>query len=372
MTAPEPFEIYLVATPGLEGPLCAEVRALGYKRAKTVEGGVSLNGTWEDVWRLNLEVRGATRVLARVAKFHASHLAQLDKLAHQVAWEQFLRGDVPVSVDASCRKSKIYHAGAAAERVGKAISNRIGASLSDDAALRVMVRIEKDEVTISLDSSGASLHKRGFKAEVNRAPMRETMAALFLRQCGYTGDEPLLDPMCGSGTFVIEAAEIALGLKPGRGRDFAFELLPGFDGGAFNSLKSTASIAAVQEVHCFGSDRDPGAVRMAKDNATRAGVADVTRFIETDIDNLQPPTDEKGLVIINPPYGARIGSKAPLLALYRTIGRVLCARFAGWRVGLVTADADLARATGLPFEKPVPPVLHGGMRIALYRTANLG
>src|SRR5690606_17220919 len=167
-------------------------------------------------------------ILARIASFRAMHLAQLDKRARKLDWPAFLRADVPVQVEASCKRSRIYHAGAAAQRVAKAIAETIGAPIAEDAALRVVVRIEDDLVTISLDTTGESLHKRGFKEAVSKAPMRETMAAMFLRQCGYTGAEPVLDPMCGSGTFPIEAAEIALGLLPGRARAFAFEHLPGF------------------------------------------------------------------------------------------------------------------------------------------------
>src|SRR5690606_19931913 len=233
-----PFEIYLVATPGLEAPLAEEAREAGFTEAQVTDGGVSFMGTWPDVWRANLVLRGPTRILARMASFRAMHLAQLDKRATKIEWASFLRPDVPVQVEASCKRSRIYHAGAAAQRVANAIAKTLGAPITEDAELRVMVRIEDDLVTISLDTTGASLHKRGFKEAVNKAPMRETMAALFLRQCGFTGTEPVLDPMCGSGTFAIEAAEIAVGLHPGRERSFAFEHLPSFDPKAWASMRT--------------------------------------------------------------------------------------------------------------------------------------
>jgi putative N6-adenine-specific DNA methylase len=233
----------------------------------------------------------------------------------------------------------------------------------------VMVRIEDDLVTISIDTTGESLHKRGHKEAVARAPMRETMASLFLRQCGYTGDEPVLDPMCGSGTFVIEAAEIAAGLKPGRTRSFAFEQLKSFDPKAWTALKPAPARAV--GVRFYGSDRDPGAIRMAGENAERAGVSGMVEFTERPVEELVRPDGPPGLVIVNPPYGARIGHKGPLLQLHRKMGDALKAGFAGWRVGIITADAELAKATGLRFEKPGAPVLHGGIRVTLWQTGPL-
>jgi putative N6-adenine-specific DNA methylase len=366
MTDPLPFDIFFVSTPGLEAVLCEEARGAGFTNARLVAGGVVVTGTWPDVWRANLVLRGATRVLARVASFRALHLAQLDKRARKLAWSAILKPDVPVRIEASCTRSRIYHAGAAAERVARAISEELGAPVADDADLRVLVRIEDDMATISLDTSGESLHKRGFKQAVAKAPMRETMAALFLRQLGYSGAEPVLDPMCGAGTFVIEAAEIAAGLKPGRERHFAFERLPGFDPDAFAALRS-AGAQVDPGARFFGSDRDPGAIRMAEENAARAGVGAFTRFACHDLAELVPPGSGPGLVIVNPPYGARLGNKAPLASLYRTLGSRLKSGFSGWRVGIVTTDKNLVRATGLGLEPAGPPVLHGGLRVMLWR-----
>ena len=360
------FPIFLVSTPGLEAPLCAEALEQGFAGAAIVDGGVGFTGTWADVWRANLVLRGPTRILARFGEFRAMHLAQLDKRSRKIAWGEFLRTGVPLRVEASCKTSRIYHAGAAAQRVATAIREEFGALITEDAALRVMVRIEDDLVTLSIDTSGESLHKRGFKEAVNKAPMRETMAAMFLRQCGFDGTQTILDPMCGSGTFVIEAAEIALGLLPGRERTFAFEGLPSFDQRAFDAIRKPAP-ATIVDTKFFGSDRDPGAIRMATENAARAGVSTVTQFEEKSIEDLTPPPGPPGLVILNPPYGTRIGDKAPLVTLHRTLGTVLKTRFKGWRVGIITADKNLANATGLKFEPALPPVLHGGIRVGLYR-----
>lgn len=369
MTADGEFEIFLVAVPGLEGPLCAEARARGF-RAKTVPGGVSVKGGWPEVWRANLEIRGASRVLARIGSFRVHHLSELDRRARQVPWGKVLKSHVPFRVEASCSSSRIYHSGAAAERVERAIREELGAPASPDAEVVVKARIESNVCTLAVDTSGEPLHKRGLKEAVAKAPMRETMAALFLRQCGYDGREPVLDPMCGSGTFVIEAAEIAAGLKPGRSRSFAFEQLATFDAGVWQEMRGPG-IATAPLVRFFGRDRDPGAIRMSRANAERAGVSAWTDFEEGEIADLMPPEGPPGLVIVNPPYGTRIGETAHLRGLYRTLGETLGRRFSGWRVGLITSDAVLAQATGLPFSLPADPVLHGGLRITLYRTGAL-
>lgn len=365
------FEIFLVATPGLEAPLCAEAREKGFADARVAPGGVALRGGWAEVWRANLELRGASRVLARIAAFRAMHLAQLDKRARRVPWPEFLRPDVAVRVEASAAKnSRIYHGGAAAERIARAIREELGAEVRDDAEIAVKARIDDDLCTLSIDTSGEPLHKRGHKEAVNKAPMRETLAAMFLKLCGYDGREPVLDPMCGSGTFAIEAAEIAAGLKPGRSRGFAFEHLAGFDPAAWAALKD-APPPAPPALRFFGSDRDDGAVAMSRANAARAEVGDLCDFARHAISDLPRPDGPAGLVIVNPPYGGRIGDKDELAPLYHALGETLRARFSGWRVGIVTDAQRLAKATGLPFKPPSPPVLHGGIRVNLYATEPL-
>ncbi|MCZ0960203.1 THUMP domain-containing class I SAM-dependent RNA methyltransferase [Paracoccus benzoatiresistens] len=362
------FEIFLVATPGLETPLAAEAAALGWQPA-VQPGGVTITGGWPDVWRANLWLRGATRVLARVGSFRALHLAQLDKRARKFPWATVLRRDVPVRVETTCKASRIYHAGAATQRIERAIAEELGAPLAPDAALVVKVRIEDDLVTISLDTTGESLHKRGHKEAVAKAPMRETMAAMFLREMGFDGSQPVLDPMCGSGTFVIEAAEIATGLAPGRSRSFGFQQLASFDATAWEAMRAFAAPPATP-AQFFGSDRDAGAIRMSQQNAERSGVAALTRFDCRAIGDLQRPDCPPGIIIVNPPYGARIGNKGPLFGLHAAMGQVFRERFAGWRVGIVTSEGALAKATQLPVESG-PIVAHGGLKVRLWRTGPL-
>ncbi|HWA50676.1 MAG TPA: class I SAM-dependent RNA methyltransferase [Dongiaceae bacterium] len=373
MTAENDFEIFLVTAPGLESALCAEAQAKGFQAPKPVMGGVTVQGGWPEVWRANLELRGASRVLARIAEFRALHLAQLDKRAHKVAWGEILRRDVPFRVEASTKQSRIYHQGAAAQRIRDAIRDQLGAPVSPEAELCIKARIEDDLCTISIDTSGELLHRRGHKEAVAKAPMRENLAALLLRQCGYDGKEPVVDPMCGSGTFVIEAAEIAAGLKPGRSRHFAFEQLANFDAAAWLRLRGAGGKAdrKATALRFHGSDHDAGAIRMSRANAERAGVAELTEFQQRGLEEVTAPDGPPGLVIVNPPYGARIGSKKHLYALYRMLGETLRARFRGWRVGIVTNDGSLAEATGLPFAPPGGPISHGGIRVTLFQTGPL-
>lgn len=359
------FEIFLVAPPGLEPMLADEARAAGFADPQPTEGGVVIRGGWPEVWRANLCLRGAGRVLVRIGEFRAMHLAQLDKRARKFPWADVLRPDTALRVEVASHRSKIYHERAAAERIGRAISEGLGVKIAADAPVTLKVRIDDDLVVMSIDSSGESLHKRGHKLAMGKAPMRETLAALFLRQMGFDGTQTLVDPMCGSGTFVLEAAEIAAGLWPGRDRDFAFQHLAGFDAAAFATMKAGARTQA-PTVRFHGSDRDAGAVRMARDNADRAGVDDWVTFTQMAFCDLEPPEGPPGIVIINPPYGTRIGERKPLFGLYGALGEVLRARFAGWHLGMITSDGGLAKATALALHTG-PAVPHGGLRVRLYR-----
>lgn len=361
------FEIFLATAPGLESALYDEVRGKGFKRVKAIKGGVTIQGGWPEVWRANLWVRGASRVLARISSFKALHLAQLVECARNVPWDDILNPEHAFRVEVSCSKSRIYHSGAAAERIERAISDTLKTSPLSDAKITVMARIDHDICTLSVDTSGELLHKRGYKTAVSKAPMRENMAALFLQQCGYQGTEPVFDPMCGSGTFIIEAAEIAARLNPGRSRHFAFENLVTFDPQAWEDMCNVRRQAETG-ISFYGSDRDDGAVKMSAKNAARAGVDKLTEFKQQTISDMTPPTSTPGLVIINPPYGGRIGNKHQLIPLYQTLGRVLRTHFAGWRVGIITTDRSLAQATALPFFPESESVQHGGLRVSLFHT----
>ena len=368
------FEIFLGTQPGLETLLLEEVIERGFKRAKTVGGGVTVMGTWEDVWRANLTLRGASKVLARIGEFRAFHLAQLDKRARKFPWGETLMPGHAVKVEVvTNRKSKIYHAGAAIERIERAISEEFGATIAtsmEEADIIIKTRIDDNNVRFSVDTSGVGLHKRGYKQAMGKAPLRETMAALALRGCGYAGHEPVLDPMCGSGTFLIEAAEVSKNLMAGRSRSFAFERLASYDAAAVQNIKDNWKPRR-SEQHFYGSDRNVNVIGFSKANAERAGVLDMCSFKPLPLSKIERPDGPTGLVMVNPPYGARIGKKKDLFALYTAFGDVMRDRFSGWRVGMITSDSKLAEATKLPWLPTDAPIAHGGLKVKLFKTREL-
>jgi len=367
MKSEKDLEILLVTAPGLEELLRLEAAEKGFRKPKVIFGGVTIKGDWAAVWRANLDIRGASKVLVRIGSFKAVRLPQLEFQLRSFPWGETLRPDVPVRVDAACKESRIYHSGAVIERIETALKERLGIEVSREAEVCIKARIDKDLCTISIDTSGEMLHKRGHKEAINKAPMRENLAALMLRQCGYKGKEPVLDPMCGSGTFVIEAAEIAAALYPGRSRHFAFEHLKTFDDEPWQALRNRVNTKVTTQKF-YGSDRDPGAIRMSLANAARAGVAEKTEFQNLPIAEITPPEGPPGLVIVNPPYGERIGNIKELNALYSSLGQRLKDKFSGWRVGLVTSMDPLAKKTGLPFVQESEPIHHGGLRVKVYST----
>jgi len=374
MSETSEFEIFLGTQPGLEMLLLQEVIEKGFKRAKAIGGGVVIWGGWEDVWRANLTLRGASKVLARIGEFRAFHLAQLDKRSRKFPWGDTLTKGHKVKVEVvTNRKSKIYHAGAAIERLERAIHEEFGAEIAtsmEDAEIIIKTRIDDNNVRLSVDTSGVGLHKRGYKLAMGKAPLRETMAALALRGCGYDGIETVLDPMCGSGTILIEAAQISRNLMAGRSRDFAFEKLASYDAKAVQAIKDRWTPCESTQ-RFYGSDRNVNVIGFSKANAERGGVAHMCEFEPLPLTAVKRPEGPPGLVMVNPPYGARIGKKKDLFALYTAFGDTMRDKFTGWRVGMITSDSKLAEATKLPWQKSGPPIAHGGLKVRLYRTKAL-
>ena len=363
---PEEFEIFIACLPGLEHELLSEIKKNGFKQTKLMVGGVSLFGDWCDVWRANFYLRGATKVLVRFASFRATHLAQLDKLLHKLNWEKLLQYKKSFRVETVCRKSKIYHSGAASQRISKAISAQINAKENPNSNTIIKVRISSDICTISLDSSGEGLHKRGYKIATGKAPIRETLAALFLQKMKFDGSQVVYDPMCGSGTIVIEAAEIALGLPAGRRKNFTFMELPSFQENEYEKLTKIKHKKV--NLKFYGSDRDKGAIQNSIKNSKKANVETICQFETSSISGAVPPTQEPGIVLVNPPYGKRVGNRKNLFALYRSLGQTLSEKFVDWQVGIITSDPGLAKATGLKFLDISSTVDNGGIKVQLYKT----
>ena len=366
------MELFAVAPPGIEALLARELAALGIE-GRAVPGGVELRGDADTIRRVNLESRLASRLLLRLGSFRTLHLNELEKLCAKLDVAPYIRADEPLAVRATCRKSKIYHSGAAEERVQRGLAKKLGiapapaqANLEEDDAppQAVLVRFEHDVCTISLDTSGAHLHKRGYRLETAKAPIRETLAAAMLAEAGYAGDVAFVDPLCGSGTFAVEAALVATRSAPGRLRSFAFERWPSHDARAMRSLRDAADARRrPAPAPIVAGDRDAGAVDAARRNAERAQVAIDVRHQA--LSDSRPPASH-GLLLANPPYGTRIGDTRHLRDLYATLGKLADRHYAQWTVGFVTTDERLARASGLAFTRTGPPVPHGGLRVKLY------
>jgi putative N6-adenine-specific DNA methylase len=380
--SPSPrFQIFAPTAPGLESITAGELKALGVRGNQEV-GGVAFGGELERVYEANLWLRTAGRVVVRLGQFHASTFYELERHSKKLPWPDFLPESGAVEVRVTCRKSKLYHSDAVAERVLSAIAGAASRSIELRASISVgdddggegetgtgdgagagqarrstqlfIVRIVHDHVEISADSSGELLHRRGYRKEVAKAPLRETLAAAMVLASGWEGQRgaPLLDPMCGSGTIPIEAALIARGIAPGLQRDFQFMEWPTFDGDLWNSIieKARSSQTSV-ELDIRGADRDAGAISAAMHNAARAGVAGAVGFsvesLSGSIDVTEDVAIGEGWILSNPPYGVRVGENRDLRDLYSTLGTALKTK-RGWRIGLLTSDAVLAAQMRLP------------------------
>ena len=385
------FKAFASTGPGLESIAAGELKTLGIRGRQEI-GGVAFSADLGRLYESNLWLRTATRVLVRLGDFHASTFYELERRAKKLPWADFLPASGRVRVRVTCRKSKLYHSDAVAERVLSAIvasASRVieatadvdtdaseTADASDHDAISsgepgqlFVVRIVNDECEISADSSGALLHKRGYRREIAKAPLRETIAAAMVLASGWKGDEPLLDPMCGSGTIPIEAAMIARKMAPGLKRDFQFMNWPGFDAGHWNRTLETAQAAVTDfSGKILGSDRDAGAVQAASRNAERAGVSANVRFsgeaVSGAIAAIDDSVRESGWILTNPPYGVRVSDTNDLRNLYAKLGSELRSK-PRWRLGILTPDSALVRQTRLSL-RPRFATSNGGIPVSYF------
>ena len=372
MPPPPRHPLFAPCAPGLEHLVSAELVALGIRRTHLRHGGVSFEGTTRQLYAANLWLRTATRIVLRITRFSARNFADLENELGRVRWSTWLDPDIPVRLRVSSTGSQLYHRGAIAERVLRVLGNPDAALLevpSDDEQL-VIVRVVHDQVTISIDTSGAPLYQRGWRRQVAKAPMRETMAAALLLATGWDATVPLIDPMCGSGTIAIEAALLARGIPPGHDRDFGFVRWPSFEPGTWASVTGAAqdALAAAAEVTpppIIARDRDAGALDATRANAERAGVLGDLDLGVAAISNLTAPKGTgPGWVLTNPPYGARVQGGPDLRDLYARTGAVLRAGFRGWSVGLLVADRSLADQAKLDWTERIRTT-NGGIPVEL-------
>jgi putative N6-adenine-specific DNA methylase len=372
---------FAVCAPGLEPFLTSELAGLGLLPGKTasslsgaegIEGGAEFHGDLRDLYRANLWLRTASRVLVRLGEFYAAAFPELRRKASRLPWERYLAPGQPVALRVTCVKSHLYHSGAVAERVAGAIADRLGCpprvvKFDEDADSNlpqlIVVRLASDLCTISVDSSGALLHRRGYRQAVAKAPLRETLAAGMLIASSWDMTSPLLDPFCGSGTIPIEAALMARNLAPGRSRRFAFMDWPNFDAKMLGALLVGARHASPLPP-ILASDRDAGAIESARANAERAGVAGCIEFSRRAVSAIEPPPGP-GWVVTNPPYGVRVSSGRDLRNLYAQFGNVLRTRCPGWHVAVLCGSEQLIRSTGLKFDEARLSLVNGGLKVKL-------
>jgi putative N6-adenine-specific DNA methylase len=376
-------ECYAVVAPGLEQLAAAELRAIGLAPGTIEPGGVGFMATDAKLFEANLRFRTASRVIVRIAEFRATAFHELERLARAVRWDAFVAPGAAVRLRVTCRKSRLYHSDAVAQRVGDAITRRVdgvtvagaGRAPDDDAedetagpaAQLFFVRFQNDVCTISADSSGELLHRRGYRLATAKAPLRETLAAAMLLAVTYDGSVPLMDPMCGAGTIAIEAALIARRIAPGVNRAFSCERWPGAPMKDYAELRAAARAEVLPrtESPIVASDRDAGAAAATLANAERAGVAADIEVRRGALSGITPPTG-RGLILTNPPYGVRASAGSEVRNLYAQLGNVARAKCAEWTLAFLSADRAMEAQVKLPLREALR-FKNGGIPVRLMR-----
>jgi len=360
--------LFAVVTPGLETACAEELSTLQITPLQVEPDGVSFRGRLRDIYLCNLHLRTASRVLVRFAEFRSRDFPDLYRRAQRLPRGRFIRPETNVTFRVTCRSSRLGHSVRIAETLEAALDRSLGraAGAAADESQLVLVRIVDDRVTISIDSSGELLHRRGYRQTATRAPLRESLAAGVLMLLGWQGTEPLADPMCGTGSFLAEGAMIARRRAPGLDRSFAFMQWPGYRQGLWALLRDEAD-REEQELKATigGGDENAGAVAAARENLRRSGSGQITVNQCSLAD--QPVHEGKGLVVCNPPYGKRLDLGEDPAGYYSELGRQLRRAYPGWRKAIICPDPSLAQATGLPFEQ-VARLDNGGLKVGLFAT----
>lgn len=362
------FALFAACQPGLEPLLAGELQALGVE-PRPLAGGVAFAGDMRLAQRCCLWLGTASHVLLRLGEIPCRALGELQRKAGQLQWRSWLRPAVPVRLHATSRGSRVYHTDAIVERLEQAIATAFGAPMrkptaGDETFATVHARFHDDVCTLSVDVTTTPLHRRGYRLDGRKAPLREDLAHALVLASGWTADQALLDPFCGSGTIAIEAAALGLGLPPGRLRPPPGEHLALFDASGWAQVRDFAPRALPLQI--AASDRDEGAVAATRANAERAGVAahlDVRHAAISQQPWLASAAHPaRGVVVTNPPFGRRVAGKSPLLPLYQTLGVRTQALGDGWRAAILAHDVRLARRTTLPLRAAFT-TRHGGLSI---------
>ena len=355
-TLPDTLRSCFAAVPrGAEEIAAAELEALGITGVQVNRGGVAFTADRAGLYRANLWLRTASRVLVQLSVFPCTTPEELYSGVHAIDWVQLITPAMTLAVDCSLRDSNATHSGFVALKTKDAIVDRIreacGSRPNVDTVapdVRINIHLHRNICTVSLDSSGDALDRRGYRLERNEAPLRETLAAAVVALTGWDGSIPLADPMCGSGTIPIEAALVAGRVAPGLQRSFGFQRWLDFDNRLWEGLlrEADSGIRTLPPGLITGLDQDSRALKLAGRNAAKAGFEGQLHFTHAALDAFQPVGDT-GVMIVNPPYGKRLGDEVELRELYCQIGDIMKKRCRGWTGYVLTGNLELAKYIGL-------------------------
>jgi len=354
--------------------LVTELAALGATGPTAVPGGVAFSGDWRVCYAANLWSRLASRVLWRVAEFDYASEEDLHAAARKVNWMRYFTVERSLRVNVSAQKSPLTSLDFATLRIKDAVCDRfretVGSRPNINRAspdVRVHAFLESARGAFYLDTSGEPLFKRGWRSGSGEAPLRENLAAGVVMLSGWKPEEPLLDPMCGGGTLLVEAAAMARGRAPGAKRIFGFEKLKIFDSKLWSKVRTEDRTTKPAKLEIFGSDSDPRVLGDARRNIAAAGVDRWVKLEQADVLERTAPAPA-GVMIANPPYGERIGSKEELAAFYPKLGSALKNNFPGWRCHFLTADLRLPKLVRLQPSRRVP-LFNGALECRLFEFA---
>ncbi len=351
------LELLIPTLFGLEGLCAEELRRLNLPEVKAENGRVGCKARLEDIPRANLNLRTGERVLLVVGRYHAADFEALFEGARALPWEDFIPREGTFPVKGHSLNSQLHAVPAIQAVLKKAVAARLGQKYGMDtlpetgSLYQIQFSLMHDEVTLMLDTTGAGLHKRGYRAVGVAAPLRETLAAAMVLLSRYRGRDPFCDPFCGSGTIAIEAALIAKNRAPGLNRAFSAQRWKWLDSGLWLQAADEAMDKEYHEAYdIWGGDIDPRAVAIARDNAVKADVEDVVRFEVADAVNFHRDAPV-GRVVTNPPYGERILEKREAEELYKAFGRAVRALPEGWKVSVLSSHTEFERTFGRTADK---------------------
>ena len=348
---------------GLESLAAEELANLGAEAIVPEFCGVAFTGNQRLLYRVNLWSRLVFRVLVKLADGPCNDAEALYRSVQRIDWRPHLPPDKTLAVDVTGKNPQLNHSHFTALQVKNAIVDQQRQHWGERSVIdtqcpdvRVNVHIQANRCTISLDSSGSSLHRRGYRVAVGAAPLKETLAAALVQLSGWSGQVPLIDPLCGSGTLPLEASLGALGLAPGLFRDrFGFQTWPDFEAELWQTLRQEAETSRRERLDTlvWGCDRDLEVIRQAQGNAQRCGLSEQIQFFQQELADLAAPADS-GYILCNPPYGERLGQDENLGVLYKLIGDVLKQRFKGWTAFVLSGNKELAKTIGLKSAQRIP------------------